>query len=102
MPPALTVQSPDTIPKAIHEFLGLKPGERVRFEPLPDGRVAISPFNAVQANTDEVACRLESMVGSATSPITTDELVRLARGDTPFTDALMQLARLRARGLELH
>ncbi len=81
MTPALTVKSQVTIPKAIREFLGLKPGERVRFEPMPDGRVAMTPVDAAKANANKAPCPFEAMVGSATSPITTDELMRLTRGD---------------------
>ena len=58
MTPALTVKSQVTIPKAICNFLGLKPGERVRFEPIPAGRVAITPVDT--ARTARSAARAET------------------------------------------
>ena len=43
MNPALTVKSQVTVPKEIRAFLGIGPGERIKFEPMADGRVAITP-----------------------------------------------------------
>ncbi|MGC3987109.1 MAG: AbrB/MazE/SpoVT family DNA-binding domain-containing protein [Pseudorhodoferax sp.] len=43
MHPASTVKSQVTVPKEIREFLGIGPGERLEFEPMADGRVAIAP-----------------------------------------------------------
>lgn len=78
MTPALTVKSQVTIPKAIREFLGIKPGEQVRFEPMPDGRVALSPLNKKNLPVDNPFARFS---GSLPAGITTDELMRLTRGD---------------------
>ena len=80
MNPALTVKSQVTIPKAIREFLGVGPGERVTFEPLPDGRVAIA--SAVKKPKSKKSdCPFEAMVGKGNRKITTDELMRMTRGD---------------------
>jgi AbrB family looped-hinge helix DNA binding protein len=43
MESAITVKGQATIPKAIREHLGLKPGDRVKFFVHPDGSVAILP-----------------------------------------------------------
>lgn len=46
---ALTAKGQATIPKAVREHLGLKPGDKVRFFPLPDGRVFILPVRPVSS-----------------------------------------------------
>ena len=78
MTPALTVKSQVTIPKAIRDFLGLGPGETIRFEPLPDGRVAISPANKKPKATDNPFAAFK---GTLRPDITTDELMRMTRGN---------------------
>ena len=78
MNPALTVKSQVTVPKKIREFLGIGPGERIRFEPLPDGRVAIAP---VEARQRKVADPLEAMRGTAKRKLSTDDIMRLTRGE---------------------
>ena len=81
MTPALTVKSRVTIPKAIREFLGLKPGERVRFEPMPDGRVAMTTVDTAKANANKAPCPFEQFLGTVNTGMTTDELMRMTRGD---------------------
>jgi antitoxin PrlF len=41
MESALTVKGQATIPKAIREHLGVKPGDRIKFFLHPDGSVAL-------------------------------------------------------------
>lgn len=43
MESAITVKGQATIPKAIREHLGLKPGDRVKFFIHPDGSVVFLP-----------------------------------------------------------
>jgi antitoxin PrlF len=43
MESAITVKGQATIPKAIREHLGLKPGDRVKFFLHPDGSVVLLP-----------------------------------------------------------
>jgi AbrB family looped-hinge helix DNA binding protein len=43
MESALTVKGQATIPKAVREHLGLRPGDRIKFFFHPDGSVAILP-----------------------------------------------------------
>jgi antitoxin PrlF len=43
MESALTVKGQMTIPKAIREHLGVKPGDRVKFFVHPDGTVVLLP-----------------------------------------------------------
>ncbi len=49
MESAITVKGQATIPKAIREHLGLKPGDRIKFFFHPDGSVAILPKIPVTA-----------------------------------------------------
>lgn len=43
MESAITSKGQATIPKAIREHLGLKPGDRIKFFVHPDGSVALLP-----------------------------------------------------------
>ena len=75
---ALTVKGQVTIPKAIRDFLNISPGTLIQFEPLPDGRVAIAGVHApAGAPPDPV----DALRGCAPRDISTDELMRLTRGD---------------------
>jgi AbrB family looped-hinge helix DNA binding protein len=49
MESAITVKGQATIPKAIREHLGLKPGDRVKFFFHPDGTVVLLPKVPVSA-----------------------------------------------------
>ena len=80
MTPALTVKSQVTIPKVIREYLGIGPGARLLFEPMADGRVAIRNANK-SAKRNPSPDPVDALIGSATRKITTDELMRLTRGD---------------------
>jgi AbrB family looped-hinge helix DNA binding protein len=49
MDSAITTKGQATIPKAIREHLGLKPGDRVKFFVHPDGSVVLLPKLPVAA-----------------------------------------------------
>jgi antitoxin PrlF len=49
MESTITTKGQATIPKAIREHLGLKPGDRVKFFVHPDGSVALLPKLPVSA-----------------------------------------------------
>ena len=49
MESAITSKGQATIPKAIREHLGLKPGDRVKFFLHPDGSVALLPKLPISA-----------------------------------------------------
>jgi AbrB family looped-hinge helix DNA binding protein len=49
MESAITAKGQATIPKAIREHLGLKPGDRIKFFVHPDGSVALLPKLPVTA-----------------------------------------------------
>jgi antitoxin PrlF len=67
MESAITVKGQATIPKAIREHLGLKPGDRVKFFVHPDGTVALLPKLPVAT--------LRGMLKTRRGrPVTTDEM----------------------------
>lgn len=43
MESAITIKGQATIPKAVREYLGLKPGDRVKFFLHPNGSVVLLP-----------------------------------------------------------
>lgn len=49
MESALTTKGQATLPKAVRDHLGLKPGDRVKFFLHPDGRVFLLPKLPVSA-----------------------------------------------------
>ena len=77
--PALTSKGQVTIPKAIREFLGVKPGSRLQFERLDDGRVVIA--KDVKKVESEADCPWAKFVGAATVGWTTEELMVMTRGE---------------------
>jgi AbrB family looped-hinge helix DNA binding protein len=49
MESAITTKGQATIPKAIREYLGLKPGDRIKFFMHPNGSVVLLPKLSVSA-----------------------------------------------------
>ena len=78
MNPALTVKSQVTVPKEIRLFLGIGPGECIKFEPMPDGRVAIAP---VEPRKRKAVDPFERMKGSGKRGVSTEKVMRATRGD---------------------
>ena len=66
MTSALTVKSQVTISTAIRDFLGLKPEERLRFESMPDRRVAMSPVDFSKSNANKAPCPFAQFRGKTT------------------------------------
>jgi AbrB family looped-hinge helix DNA binding protein len=77
MHPALTFKNQVTVPKKIREFLGIGPGERLKFEPMADGRVAIAPAQPRKRTRPDP---FERMKGSGKAGVTTEKLMRATRG----------------------
>jgi antitoxin PrlF len=68
---AITVKGQATIPKAVREHLGLKPGDRLKFFVHPDGTVVLLPKLPVTA--------LRGMFKSGRKkPVTVDDMSRAA------------------------
>jgi AbrB family looped-hinge helix DNA binding protein len=66
MESAITIKGQATIPKAIRDHLGLKPGDRVKFFVHPDGSVALLPKRPVSA--------LRGVVKGKGRPVTVEEM----------------------------
>lgn len=77
---ALTSKSQVTLPKKMRLHLGVRPGEAVDFEPLPDGRVAIvrARQTAPTANTENPFRRF---LGIGIAGLSTEEILRETRGE---------------------
>ena len=75
MESAITVKGQATIPKAIRQHLGLKPGDRVKFFVHPDGSVVLLPKLS--------AASLRGMIKSRRRrPVTIDEMTEAAAEGT--------------------
>ena len=68
-----------TIPKKVREFLGIKPGTAVEFEPIADGRVVI--VAAGRKTRKSKPSRFAALRGTATVKMTTREIMALTRGE---------------------
>ena len=68
-----------TIPKKVREFLGIKPGTAVEFEPIADGRVVI--VAAGRKTRKSRPSRFAALRGTATVKMTTRQIMALTRGE---------------------
>ena len=64
-----------TIPKPVRDRLGIAPGTQVEFELAEDGRAFLRRLGKPQTRPS----RFERMRGTATSGLTTDEIMKLTR-----------------------
>lgn len=71
MESAITVKGQATIPKAIREHLGLKPGDRVKFFVHPNGSVVILPKLPASA--------LRGMIKTGRRPVTIEQMNKVVR-----------------------
>jgi AbrB family looped-hinge helix DNA binding protein len=71
----LTTKGQVTIPKRLRDHLGLEPGSNVEFELTDDGRVFLKP------HTEGPESSFARLRGSAKPGMTTDDLMRLTRGE---------------------
>lgn len=72
MESAITSKGQATLPKAIREHLGLKPGDRVKFFVHPDGSVVILPKIPASA--------LRGVVPALERPVTVEEMNEAVEG----------------------
>lgn len=72
----ITAKGQVTIPKAIRDRLGLKPGERVIFAVDEEGRAVLRPAKGRKA----APSRFRKLRGTATSGLSTDAIMALTRG----------------------
>jgi antitoxin PrlF len=73
---ALTVKSQVTVPKAIRQHLRVVPGQKVDFEPLPDGSVRITAAHTPAEDNPFLA-----LVGVGIRRQPTEEIMRETRGE---------------------
>lgn len=71
---AITTKGQVTIPKHIRDALGIRPGDRLEFDLLPDGGARVRPEHPATSRW----ARLRGIGGAG---MTTDEIMRLTRGD---------------------
>jgi AbrB family looped-hinge helix DNA binding protein len=67
-----------TIPKPVRDRLGINPGSKVDFEVGEDGRAFLRRVGKPTVKPS----RFERMRGTATSGLTTDEIMALTRGES--------------------
>ncbi|HBB54894.1 MAG TPA: AbrB family transcriptional regulator [Hyphomonadaceae bacterium] len=67
-----------TIPKPIRDRLGITPGMKVAFSVDNDGRAFIEK----EVKTPLQSSRFERLRGTATTSLSTDEIMALTRGET--------------------
>ncbi|HSA81498.1 MAG TPA: AbrB/MazE/SpoVT family DNA-binding domain-containing protein [Geminicoccaceae bacterium] len=65
-----------TIPKRVRDYLGLAPGSIVEFDVTPDGRIVL-----INQDATPKPSRFEKVRGTATTKLTTDEIMAMLRGD---------------------
>ena len=75
MAATVTAKGQITIPKAVRDALGVKPGSKVEFRRLDNGDIAVVKLGAKPKS------RFEKMRGSAGPGPTTEDLMMLLRGD---------------------
>lgn len=73
----LTSKGQVTVPKAVRDYLGLKPGAAVTFERLPNGDVALRPARATGRARES---RFAKLRGRATVRMKTEAILALTRG----------------------
>jgi AbrB family looped-hinge helix DNA binding protein len=71
----MTTKGQVTIPKRLRDHLGLKPGSDIDFEVAEDGRIFL------KTHLEAPESRFARLRGSAKLGMTTDELMRLTRGE---------------------
>ncbi len=77
MATTLTSKGQVTIPKAIRDHLGLKPGNKVTFLSDRQGRVVVE---AVKTPKRAPRSRFAALRGAADAGMTTDQILALTRG----------------------
>lgn len=76
MTTTVTSKGQVTIPKAMRNRLGIKPGDPVTFDLSEDGRVVLA-----KADAKAPVSRFRKLLGSAGPGPSTDEIMALLRGD---------------------
>lgn len=72
----ITTKGQVTIPKGIRDLLGLEPGMEVRFRYNEKREIVVERVDGIRPPS-----RFEKLIGHAGPGMTTDEVMRLTRGD---------------------
>ena len=80
MTSTMTSKGQVTVPKTLRDYLGLEPGAEVEFELRPEGEVVVRRAGRSRPKRRK-AGRFAKLQGTLKTGMTTDELMRLLRGD---------------------
>ncbi|MEP9389248.1 AbrB/MazE/SpoVT family DNA-binding domain-containing protein [Mesorhizobium sp. KR9-304] len=72
----ITTKGQVTIPKGVRDLLGLEPGMEVRFRYNEKREIVVERVDGIRPPS-----RFEKLIGHAGPGMTTDEVMRLTRGD---------------------
>ena len=76
----LTIKGQVTIPKRLRDYLGISPGDKVRFEYTEDGAVRIlAPREPAQGKGKKTS-RFSALRGTRKTGMSTDQIMNLLRG----------------------
>lgn len=75
MSTTVTAKGQVTIPKAVRDMLGIKPGSKVEFHLNSEGAIVLS-----RADGKHPPSRFERLLGHAGPGLTTDEVMAMTRG----------------------
>ena len=81
MATTVTQKGQVTIPKPVRDRLHIKPGSKVEFGLTPDGQVVLTKVG--KQPTAKGKSRFDRIRGTATTDMTTDEIMALMRGPPP-------------------
>ena len=76
----LTTKGQITIPKRLRDYLGLSPGDKLRFEYEDGGAVRIVPSPMPVRGKGRKTSRFLALRGTRKSGMSTDEIMNLLRG----------------------
>jgi len=77
----ITSKGQVTIPKAVRDSLGLKPGSKVEIALDGWGQAVVTPCKRKRVDKDDYMKRLEKVRGTLKSDMTTDEIMEFLRGE---------------------
>ena len=76
----LTIKGQVTIPKRLRDYLGLSPGDKVRFDYTDDGAVRIVAPRKPGQGKGRKTNRFAALRGTRKTGMSTDEIMNLLRG----------------------
>ncbi len=76
MTTTVTAKGQVTIPKAVRDLLGIKPGSKVDFQRAADGSIVLT-----RADNRRPASRFEKLRGHAGKGLDTDAIMAMTRGE---------------------